>query len=128
MQIFFVVLFIFALSYQPAFADQWFDRIPKSGEYKPLPEPGTELIPKDFQSVNQDLDKVSEEDVSSQAEADLSSGTESEGTEDTKQPAKEFFNIFSYTIPIIFVVILLIFGGYFWWKRNAKKLENQEND
>ena len=128
MQIFFVVLFIFALSYQPVFADQWFDRIPKSGEYKPLPEPGTELTPKDFQSINENLDKVNEEDVSNETETDGQSGTESQTVEDGKQPDQKSFGAFSYSFLIVFIIILLALGAYFWWTRKSKKLENQEDD
>ena len=128
MKIFLAILFIFSLSYQPAFADQWFDRIPKSGEYKPLPEPGTELIPKDFESINEDLGKVNEEDAYNQIEADSSSGIDPQVVEENKQPAKQSSGAFAYTFVIVFILALLVLGAYFWWKRNTKKLENQEDD
>jgi hypothetical protein len=125
MKIFFIILVIFVFSYQPVFAEQWYDRIPESGEYKPLPEPGTELVPEDFQSLNEDIDKINTEDVSGNQEVGVPLEEEVATTADNEQSQKG--SLWPY-LSLIVVVILLASFAYGWWKKNSKKLENDENN
>lgn len=124
MKIFFIILVIFVFSYQPVSAEQWYDRIPESGEYKPLPEPGTEAVSEDFQSLNEDLDKVNTEGVSSNEEVGAPLDQEIQVV-DPEQSGKRSFWLY---VSLVFFAILLVSFAYIWWKRNRKKLENNENN
>lgn len=124
MKIFFIILVIFVFSYQPVSAEQWYDRIPESGEYKPLPEPGTEAVSEDFQSLNEDLDKVNTEGVSSNEEVGAPLEQETQVV-DPEQSDKRSFWLY---VSLVFFAILLVSFAYIWWKRNSKKLENNENN
>ncbi len=112
-------------------AQQWYDKIPRSGEYAPLPEPGTTQKPKDFDSLNV-VPEDERGDASSSGSGESEnqnlpirtegSLTSNDATSATTQEKPVGGSTIWWMVGIVGLIILALITAPFWLKRVFRKM------
>lgn len=97
-------------------ADQWYDRLPKSGEYVPLPESNTNQIPRDLDSVNVP-------DSTGNNGQDQSVNENLQNNESNEVVAAPVGRTLMWSVAIVVgLIIILLITAPLWLKRVFRKM------